>query len=84
MEKIIVKGGRELHGEVDISIAKNSVLPIIVATILNPTEITLNKVPVLEDVIVLINLLRELQCEVDFSPITGELRINTSNLKELD
>jgi len=55
MEKIIVKGGRELHGEVDISIAKNSVLPIIVATILNPTEITLNKVPVLEDVIVLIN-----------------------------
>ena len=84
MEKIIVKGGRELHGEVDISIAKNSVLPIIVATILNPTEITLNKVPMLEDVIVLINLLRELQCEVDFSPITGELRINTSNLKELD
>lgn len=36
MEKIIVRGGKELHGEVDISVAKNSVLPIIVATILNP------------------------------------------------
>ena len=51
MEKIIVRGGRKLQGEVDISIAKNSVLPIIVATILNPTEIILKKVPMLEDVI---------------------------------
>ena len=38
MEKIIVRGGRKLQGEVDISVAKNSVLPIIVATILNPTR----------------------------------------------
>ena len=44
MEKIIVRGGRKLQGEVDISIAKNSVLPIIVATILNPNEIILKKV----------------------------------------
>ena len=43
MEKIIVKGGRKLQGEVDISVAKNSVLPIIVATILNPTEIIIKK-----------------------------------------
>lgn len=84
MEKIIVRGGRELHGEVDISVAKNSVLPIIVATILNPTEIILKKVPMLEDVTVLINLLRELNCEVQFSSITGDLKINTQNLKEVD
>lgn len=84
MEKIIVKGGRKLQGEVDISVAKNSVLPIIVATILNPTEITLKKVPILEDVTVLINLLRELKCDVSFSQITGDLKINTSNLKEID
>ena len=82
MEKIIVRGGRKLQGEVDISIAKNSVLPIIVATILNPTEIILKKVPMLEDVTVLINLLRELNCEVQFSSITGDLKINTLNLKE--
>ena len=84
MEKIIVRGGKELHGEVDISVAKNSVLPIIVATILNPTEIILKKVPMLEDVTVLINLLRELNCEVQFSSITGDLKINTQNLKEVD
>lgn len=84
MEKIIVKGGNKLRGEVDISVAKNSVLPIIVATILNPTEVILKKVPMLEDVTVLINLLRELNCEVNFSPITGDLKINTSNLKEVN
>lgn len=84
MEKIIVKGGRKLQGEVNVSVAKNSVLPIIVATILNPTEIVIKKVPMLEDVTVLINLLRELNCEVKFSPITGDLRIDTSNLKEIE
>ena len=84
MEKIIVRGGCKLQGVVDISVAKNSVLPIIVATILNPTEIILRKVPMLEDVTVLINLLRELNCEVKFSPITGDLKINTLNLKEIE
>lgn len=84
MEKIIVKGGKKLQGEVDISVAKNSVLPIIVATILNPTPIVIKNVPMLEDVTVLINLLRELECDVNFSQITGELRIDTSNLKEVD
>ena len=44
MEKIIVKGGKKLQGEVDISVAKNSVLPIIVATILNPTPIVIKNV----------------------------------------
>lgn len=38
----------------------------------------------LEDVTVLINLLRELNCEVQFSSITGDLKINTQNLKEVD
>ena len=84
MEKIIVKGGKKLQGEVDISVAKNSVLPIIVATILNPTPIVIKNVPMLEDVTVLINLLRELECEVNFSQITGDLIIDTSNLKEVD
>ena len=84
MEKIIVKGGNKLQGEVDISIAKNSVLPIIVATILNPRKITIKKVPLLEDVLVLVNVLRELECSVEFSDITGDLIIDTSNLKEIE
>ena len=84
MKKIIVKGGNKLQGEVDISVAKNSVLPIIVSTILNPVDIVLKRVPDLEDVSVLLDLLKELNCKVEFSKITGDLKINTSNLKEIN
>ena len=84
MKKIIVNGGNKLQGEVEISVAKNSVLPIIVATILNPADIVIKKVPKLEDVIVLIDLLRELNCDVEFSEITGDLKINTSNITEVN
>jgi UDP-N-acetylglucosamine enolpyruvyl transferase len=34
MKKILVKGGKKLSGEVNISAAKNAVLPIIAASIL--------------------------------------------------
>ena len=84
MKKIIVKGGNKLQGEVDISVAKKSVLPIIVSTILNPVDIVLKRVPDLEDVSVLLDLLKELNCKVEFSKITGDLKINTSNLKEIN
>lgn len=75
MEKIIVVGGNKLSGEVNISSAKNSVLPIIVASILCPEKVTIEKAPLLEDVLVLCDLLKELNCEVNFS--NDNLIINT-------
>lgn len=84
MEKIIVKSAKELKGEVDISTAKNSVLPIIVATILCNEKIIIKNVPILEDVKVLCNLLDELRCEVDYSSISNDLVINTSNIVPAD
>ena len=69
MEKIIVTGGNKLRGEVNISAAKNSVLPIIVASILCPEKIIIENAPMLEDVVVICDLLRELNCEVDLSNI---------------
>ena len=78
MEKIIVVGGKKLSGEVNISLAKNSVLPIIVASILCPEKIIIDKAPLLEDVLVLCDLLRELNCEVELSK--DNLSINTKNL----
>ena len=83
MEKIVIKGGKKLRGEVDISLAKNSVLPIIVASILSPNEIIIKETPILEDVTVLANLLKDLNCEVDFSHETGDLKINTKNLQPI-
>ena len=57
MEKIIVEGGNKLSGEVNISLAKNSILPIIVASLLSEDDIIIQEAPMLEDVIVLTDLL---------------------------
>lgn len=79
MEKIIIKGGNQLSGEVDISIAKNSVLPIIASTILSPNKITIKKIPLFKDVNVLIDLLKEINCSINITEEEG-LEINTANI----
>lgn len=84
MEKIIVKGGKTLNGEVDISAAKNSVLPIIAASILCDEEITIQNVPMLQDVVVLCDLLKELNSNINISSISNELKINTKNIMVAD
>ncbi|PRR83143.1 UDP-N-acetylglucosamine 1-carboxyvinyltransferase [Clostridium vincentii] len=84
MEKIIITGGNKLRGEVNISAAKNSVLPIIVASILCPEKIIIENAPMLEDVVVICDLLRELNCDVDLSNHNGNLNINTENLRPID
>lgn len=50
MEKLVIKGGRSLHGRVRVSSAKNAVLPIIVATLLPDSPATIIDAPNLEDV----------------------------------
>ena len=84
MEKIVVKGINELKGEVNISSAKNSILPIIAATILCPERIIIDNTPLLEDVEVICKLLSELNCDVSISNITNKLIINTKNIVEMD
>lgn len=84
MEKIVVKGVKELHGKVDISTAKNSVLPIIAATILCPEEIKIKNAPMLDDVQVLCNLLKASNCEVEYFEDSKILSINTKNITQID
>ncbi|MGL4570312.1 MAG: UDP-N-acetylglucosamine 1-carboxyvinyltransferase [Clostridium sp.] len=84
MEKIVVKGVKKLQGEVTVSSAKNSVLPIIAATILSPNEIIIENTPMLEDVQVILNLLEELKVDINYSKISSELKINTKNVECFD
>ena len=84
MEKIVVKGVKELKGEVNISSAKNSILPIIAATILCPETIVINNTPMLEDVEVICKLLNELNCDINISKITNKLAIDTKNIVAID
>jgi UDP-N-acetylglucosamine 1-carboxyvinyltransferase len=60
MDKIVITGGRRLSGEVEISGAKNSALPIMAAALLTEEESIIENVPDLRDIHTMIRLLRAL------------------------
>ena len=79
MDEFRIKGGSPLVGVVNISGAKNAVLPILAATLLTKFPVQLANVPDLEDVRMMNHLLISMGSEVlaDFSRST--VMINTSN-----
>ncbi len=66
MEKFIIKGGRKLHGEVEISGAKNAVVAIIPAVILSDEPCVLENVPNISDVSISLRILYEMGASVIF------------------
>ena len=60
MEKLLISGGKPLEGEVRISGAKNSVLPILAASLLTNEDVIIGNVPHLQDVTTTISLLTEM------------------------
>lgn len=57
MDKLIIKGGATLNGEIRISGAKNAALPIMAATILAETPVSIGNVPHLHDITTTMELL---------------------------
>lgn len=82
MGKYIVNGGKILNGEVFISGAKNSVLPILAATILNGGVTVLKNVPILSDVTISLDILRNLGCFVIIKD--DKIIIDSSNIHNTD
>ncbi|MBE7047973.1 MAG: UDP-N-acetylglucosamine 1-carboxyvinyltransferase [Ruminococcaceae bacterium] len=66
MEKIVVKGGKPLYGEVSISGAKNAVVAIIPAAILVDGVCIVENVPNIKDVQVIVTILEHMGAEVAF------------------
>ena len=64
MNKIIVNGGKKLNGEIIVQGAKNSVLPILVATLLVNGVSVIHNCPYISDVDATIKILRYLGCKV--------------------
>lgn len=67
MEKLIIRGGRSLYGEVDISGMKNSALPIIFGTIAASDVCELSNLPDVSDISLAIDTLRYLGAKVRFT-----------------
>ena len=66
MSHITIQGGRRLEGTLTVQGAKNSVLPILAATILHPGRTVLRGCPRLSDVEASIRILRHLGCRADW------------------
>ena len=66
MDKLLIRGGHSLHGDVYIAGAKNAALPMMCASLLTSEKITLRNLPDLQDVRTMLKLLIEMGVEVHF------------------
>jgi len=64
MDRIRIRGGRPLSGEISISGAKNAALPLMAASLLSEETLTLSNLPHLVDITTLANLLVQLGVEI--------------------
>jgi len=65
MDKLLIRGGRPLKGEVPISGAKNAALPQLCAALLTAEPVTLHNVPQLQDIATMLKLLRHMGARAD-------------------
>lgn len=84
MEKIIINGGNKLSGKVKISAAKNSVLPIIAASLLCPDQCLLEDIPFLDDVNVICDVLNSIGASTYKDKEKNNLIINGENITSLE
>ena len=82
MDKFIVNGGNQISGSVDISGAKNAVLPLMTAALLVDGKTTINSVPDLRDTRTMIRLLEIIGAKVAFK--NNSLSINASDVNNLE
>ncbi|MBE6767153.1 MAG: UDP-N-acetylglucosamine 1-carboxyvinyltransferase [Ruminococcaceae bacterium] len=82
MSKLYINGGKRLFGELTVHGAKNSVLPILAATILCGDECVIHNCPYLSDVDSSIKILEHLGCRCHREGHT--LIVDTSNITRCD
>ncbi len=76
----IIKGGKPLKGDVQLSGAKNVALKTIIASLLFEGDVVLKNVPRINDVTELLHLIKKLGGKVNFTD-TNTLVLNADNLK---
>ena len=83
MEKLLIKGGKSLSGQIDCSGAKNAALPVIAASILSSEDITLKNLPYLQDITTMFELIGSMGADISLDEKMN-FKLNTSNLSNLE
>ena len=81
MDKLRIRGGRSLEGQVRVSGAKNAALPILCAGLLTAKPLRLSNVPKLVDVTTMARLLGQMGVSVD-KGAEGELTVQAREIRE--
>lgn len=82
VSKFVIHGGNKLSGQIRIGGAKNAVLPVLAATLLNGKESLLYDCPALKDVDTMIEILISVGCKISFE--NGVLRVDSSNISSYE
>ena len=80
MEVILIEGGKGLKGEIRVSGAKNAVLPLMAACILNSGLNSFTNVPDLADVRTMVELLEIIGAKIEFED--GNMTIDSTNINK--
>ncbi len=81
MERLLVRGKKQLSGTFRISGSKNATLPILAASILSDDKVEINNAPIVRDVITMINLLKHIGSDVKINLKKKKILINNKNKK---
>lgn len=82
MDKLLITGGAPLQGEIRISGAKNSTLPILAATLLADEPMKVENLPHLQDITTMIELLGRMGIELIIDDKLG-IEVHANTIKEL-
>ena len=77
MDKFIICGGKRLEGSICAQSAKNSVLPLLAASVLTGDPVVIREVPDISDVACMAEILKEIGAEVTMAD--GNVRIDSAN-----
>jgi UDP-N-acetylglucosamine 1-carboxyvinyltransferase len=80
VSSLIVNGGRELHGKIAPSGNKNSILPMLCASLFASEPVTIHNVPDITDARKIVAFLESLGARIEGSCQSGSLRIDARNL----
>ena len=78
MQKLLIKGKKDLSGNISISGSKNATLPILAASIL-ANEVTLRNIPLVKDIFTMIELLKYIGMNVKIKNSKKKIEIKNKN-----
>ncbi len=83
MEQYVVKGGNPLYGEVEVGGAKNAALAILAAAIMTDETVTIDNLPNVRDINVLLQAIEEIGAKVERVDV-HKVKINGSYIKDVN